>query len=128
MRLKQIALATLFAAVTALPAMAQPKPAPATATMPAMPAMPVKPATTAPAAVATPAAKTATKGKIVKSTTAIVNINTGTAEQLQTIKGVGKSTAAKIIAGRPYKAVTDLDTKKTIPHATYTKLKGQFSI
>jgi competence protein ComEA len=130
MRLKQIALATLFAAATALPALAQTAPAttpPVSAKSPiAAPMTPAaKPAAAAPAAAATPAAK---PGKIVKSTTAVVNINTGTSEELQVVKGIGKATAAKIIAGRPYKAVDDLDTKKVMSHSEFTKLKAQFTI
>jgi competence protein ComEA len=126
MRLKQFALATLFAAATALPALAQ-----STVTT-GSPAAPAKPAVAAPAAPAKPAttaaATTAKPAKIVKSTTAVVNINTGTSEELQVVKGIGKATASKIIAGRPYKAVDDLDTKKVIPHSEFTKLKAQFAI
>ncbi len=143
MRMKQLALATLFAAATAMPAFAQTAPATTTIT-PVKPAVtapvapvvpstvPVKPVAAAPAATTpaatTPAAKPAKPEKIVKSTTAVVNINTGTSEELQTVKGIGKATATKIIAGRPYKAVDDLDTKKVIPHSSYTKLKAQFAI
>ena len=38
----------------------------------------------------------------------VVNINTATQEQLETIPGVGPSRAAQIIVGRPYESVEDL--------------------
>lgn len=40
--------------------------------------------------------------------TLIVNINTATEAELQTIPGVGPSRAAQIVAGRPYESVDDL--------------------
>jgi hypothetical protein len=38
----------------------------------------------------------------------IVNVNTATQAQLETVPGVGPSIALRIIAGRPYKSVDDL--------------------
>lgn len=40
--------------------------------------------------------------------TLVVNINTATQEQLETVPGIGPTRAAQIIAGRPYKSVDEI--------------------
>ena len=39
----------------------------------------------------------------------VVNINTASQEELETIPGIGPARAAQIIAGRPYAVVDDLE-------------------
>ena len=54
-----------------------------------------------------------------------VDINSASAEELEAVKGIGASTAKKIIAGRPYKSKDELVAKKAMSQASYEKIKDQ---
>ena len=53
-------------------------------------------------------AQAAKKVDAKKSIAGLVDINSATQKELEDIKGIGASTAKKIIAGRPYKSVDEL--------------------
>jgi DNA uptake protein ComE-like DNA-binding protein len=65
------------------------------------------------------AASAATKSK--------VDLNTATQSQLEALPGVGEATAKKIIAGRPYSKVSDLE-KAGVPKSTIDKIKSQVTV
>jgi DNA uptake protein ComE-like DNA-binding protein len=65
---------------------------------------PAKPAATAPAS--------------------LIDINSATAAELKAVPGIGDVYAAKIIAGRPYKNITQLKSNGILPAGVYAKVKG----
>ena len=58
---------------------------------------------------------------------ALININTATAAQLETLPGIGPSKAQAIIASRPYATVADLTSAKGIGEKTLDSLRSQIA-
>jgi hypothetical protein len=70
------------------------------------------------------AAQTKSPAKSSQTSRQLLDINSATKDQLSALPGIGDAYADKIIAGRPYKAKTDLLRKKLIPQATYNKISA----
>jgi len=60
--------------------------------------------------------------------TSTININTASADQLDSLPGVGQVIAGKIINGRPYTDMQDLLTKKIISAKVFDEIKEKISI
>ena len=74
--------------------------------------------TTEPRAAATVASSTTHKH---------VDVNTATQQELEAVPGIGQATAKKIIAGRPYKSVSEL-SRAGVPNATIQKAHSYLSV
>lgn len=67
-------------------------------------------------------------GQVAGASSGIVNINTGSESELDSLPGVGSVTAQKIITGRPYSSIDDLKDKKIVSSSTFTKIKDQITV
>ncbi len=56
---------------------------------------------------------------------ALMDINTASAKELATLKGVGEVRSKAIVKGRPYKAKDELVEKKIVPQNVYDDIKEQ---
>lgn len=54
----------------------------------------------------------------------LININQATIEELDTLPGIGKTTAKKIIDNRPFEALEELINKKIVNKSTYENIKN----
>ena len=106
MRSRFLSLLAIAVLACVLPIAAQSKPKSTTPTPPAK--------TTAPAKAATDKAAATAK---------LLDVNSASKADLETLPGIGDAYAQKIIEGRPYQRKDQLVSKKVIPQATYDKIK-----
>ena len=58
----------------------------------------------------------------------LINVNSASVSELDTLWGVGEATAKKIIDGRPYGSIEELLTKKVIRSNVYEEIKDEVSV
>ena len=124
---KFLRLIAALLALLAVPAVAQtPRPAtPAapTAPPPAIPPTTAVPRVAPPAPVAAPPVATtpAAAGKRL-------DINSATADQLDSLPGIGPVRSKAIVAGRPYADLSDLVTKKVLTQGVFDGVKDRIAL
>jgi len=57
----------------------------------------------------------------------LININTASLGELDTLSGVGQTTAQKIIDGRPYQTIDELVSKKIVKKSVFEKIKDKIA-
>ena len=67
-------------------------------------------------------------GDAGSGSTGLININTASESQLDTLPGIGPVTAQKIIASRPYSTPEELLTKKAVGQSVYEKIKDLVTV
>jgi len=61
-------------------------------------------------------------------TTGLININTASATDLDSLPGIGPVTAEKIISNRPYAAIEELVDKKAVNKSVFEKIKDKINL
>lgn len=77
---------------------------------------------------AVPESVVAAGSGVTEVSASCVSINTASPSELETLPGVGPSTAEKIISGRPYRAVSDLLSVSGIGDKTLDKFKDSICL
>jgi len=67
---------------------------------------------------------TGNEGKIGK----LINVNTASLEELDTLWGIGRITAQKIVEQRPYSTIDELLSKKVLKKNVFDKIKGEITV
>jgi DNA uptake protein ComE-like DNA-binding protein len=57
-----------------------------------------------------------------------VDINTASTKRLQVLNGIGVVYAKRIVDGRPYRTVSDLETRHILPRYLFTRISAQFEV
>lgn len=55
----------------------------------------------------------------------LIDINSASQSDLESLKGIGPALAKKIVDGRPYKSKDELARRHIIPQSEYGKIKDQ---
>jgi len=65
---------------------------------------------------------------VAGNVTGLININTASSSQLESLWGIGPATAEKIISGRPYQITEELRTKKIVKSNVWEAIKDKITV
>ena len=129
---KFLRLIAALLALLAVPAVAQ-TPRPATPAAPTAPPPAIPPTTSVPrVAPAAPVVAPPAAAPPVATTPAAagkrLDINSATADQLDSLPGIGPVRSKAIVAGRPYADMSDLVTKKVLTQSVFDGVKDRIAL
>ena len=110
---------TVLACLAAFPALAQ-SPSPSAPTTKPGPTAPMVAPVTPPKAPTVPEAAKPDTAK-----TALIDLNSASAAELDALPGIGGARSAAIIKGRPYKGKDELVSKKILSESVYAGIKDK---
>ena len=58
----------------------------------------------------------------------LININTATSQELDSLWGIGEVRARDIVSNRPYQNIEELKSKAGIPENVFERIKGQITL
>jgi competence protein ComEA len=67
-------------------------------------------------------------GSLGVTASGLININSSSQSELESLPGIGPVTAGKIIDNRPYAAIEDLRSKKVVGQSVFDKIKDKISV
>ncbi len=67
----------------------------------------------------------ATTAQVAQVRSDLIDINSASLKDLQSLPGVGETYSKRIVKGRPYKAVEDLKTRKVLPKGVFAKIQDK---
>lgn len=65
---------------------------------------------------------------VLAASTKLININTASLDQLDTLPGIGPVTAQKIISSRPYGSIDELTRRSVVTQSVFGKIKEKISV
>ncbi len=72
--------------------------------------------------------QTSSDAVVLGASAKLININTATLDQLDTLPGIGPVTAQKIVGGRPYGSTDELAKRSIVSQSVFNKIKEKISV
>lgn len=67
-------------------------------------------------------------GNLSGKSNSLINLNTATSSELDSLWGIGAARATAIISNRPYQSIEEIVTKASVPQNVFDRIKNQISV